>query len=121
MKTPQFYRGAKKRLVETLMGAYRYAEKHFGGQNLYLEAVEKNILFAEYVIANNADIGMLQRTPPKTPGSDVAPSESDDRRKQVEDRRKRIGDRRQNTSTPYPALSDRRQNTEDRRQVLAAR
>jgi hypothetical protein len=119
VQTPQFYRRAKKRLDETLMGAYRYAEKHFGGRNLYLEAIEKNMLFAEYVIANNADIGMLQRTPPKTPGSDDAHSESDDRKKLVEDRRERIGDRRQNTSAPYPALSDRRRSTGDRRRARA--
>jgi hypothetical protein len=56
---------------ETLQGAYRYAEKHFNGQNLYLEAIEKNILFAEYIISNNADIGLLQRTPPQSPGSFV--------------------------------------------------
>lgn len=70
IKTPGFYRSAKKRMDETLQGAYRYAEKHFNGQNLYLEAIEKNIQFAEHVIANNADITMLQRTPPQTPGSD---------------------------------------------------
>jgi hypothetical protein len=72
IKTPGFYRSAKKRMDETLQGAYHYAEKYFNGQNLYLEAIEKNIQFAEYVIANNADISMLQRTPPQTPGSDCA-------------------------------------------------
>ena len=117
IQTPQFYRRASKRLDETLMGVYRYAEKHFGGRNLYVEAIEKNMLFAEYVIANNADIGMLRRTPPKTPGSDGAHSESDDRKKLVEDRRKRIGDRRQNTSALYPALSDRRRSRGDRRRA----
>ena len=71
VKTPGFYRSAKKRMDETLQGAYCYAEKHFNGQNLYLEAIEKNILFAEYIIANNADIGLLQRTPPQSPGSFV--------------------------------------------------
>jgi len=115
IKTPQFYRSAKRRLDETLMGAYRYAEKHFGGKNLYLEAVEKNILFAEYVIANNVDIGLLQRTPPKTPGSDLLVSESDDRKKLVEDRRKKTGDRRKNTPSHYPALADRRVSAVDRR------
>jgi hypothetical protein len=84
---------------ETLHGAYRYAEKHFNGQNLYLEAIEKNILFAEYVIANNSDIGMLQRTPPQTLGSDRASPETDDRKQQVEDRRERTGDRRRDTSS----------------------
>lgn len=41
IKTPGFYRSAKKRMDETLHGAYHYVEKHFNGQNLHLEAVEK--------------------------------------------------------------------------------
>jgi hypothetical protein len=121
IKTPGFYRSAKKRMDETLHGAYRYVEKHFNGQNLYLEAVEKNILFAEYVIAHNADIGMLQRIPPQTPGSDRASPETDDRKQQVEDRRKRTGDRRQNTAERYPDLDDRRQNTSDRRRDTSSK
>ena len=120
IKTPGFYRGATRRLNETLNGAYRYADKHFGGQNLYLEALEKNILFAEYVAANNGDIGMLQRIPPKTPGSELTSDEADDRKQQVEDRRKRIGDRRQNTAQSYPDLLERRQNTGDRRLVISS-
>lgn len=116
VKTPAFYRVAKKRLNETLQGAYHYAEKHFGGQNLYLEALEKNILFAEYVAVHNGDIGMLQRVPPKTPGSEQTSPEADDRKQRVEDRRERIGDRRINTGQSYPELLDRRKNTVDRRQ-----
>jgi len=115
VKTPGFYRGAKKRLVETLDSVYHYAEKHFGGQNLYLEALERNILFAEYVVAHNADIGMLQRTPPTTPGSELSTRAADDRLQQVEDRRTRIGDRRKSTGQRYPDLLDRRRNTGDRR------
>jgi len=115
IKTPDFYRGAKKRMNETLQGAHHYAEKHFGGQNLYVEEVEKNIAFAEYVISNNADIGMLQRTPPKTPGSDQASAEAVDRKQQVEDRRQRIGDRRKNSGQRYPDLMERRKNSIDRR------
>ena len=115
IKTPAFYRGAKKRLNETLNGVYRYVEKHFGGQNLYLEALERNILFAEYVAANNGDIGMLQRTPPTTAGSEQTSLAADDRKQLVEERRKRIGDRRVNTGHAYPDLVDRRKNTHDRR------
>jgi hypothetical protein len=115
IKTPQFYRSAKKRMDETLHGAYHYVEKHFNGQNLYLEAVEKNIRFAEYVIEHDADIGMLQRTPPKTPGSDLSSPETGARKQQVLDRRKIIGDRRQNSATRYPDLLERRKNAEDRR------
>ena len=115
IKTPGFYRGAKKRMDESLQGAYRHVEKHFGGQNLYLEAIEKNILFAEYMIAHEADIGMLQRTPPKTPGSDHPSPAAADRKQLVEDRRERTGDRRQNTGQRYPDILERRLNTEDRR------
>lgn len=115
IKTPGFYRVAKHRLNETLNGAYRYAEKHFGGQNLYLEALERNIQFAEYVVAHNADVGMLQRTPPITPGSELNSLAADDRKQQVEDRRKRIGDRRKNTGQRYPDFLERRQNRGDRR------
>lgn len=115
IKTPGFYLSAKKRMDETLQGAYRYVEKHFNGQNLYLEAVEKNIQFAEYVIAHDADIGMLQRTPPKTPGSDLPSADTDARKQHVDERRKRTGDRRQNTAQRYPDLLERRQVTGDRR------
>lgn len=121
IKTPGFYRGAKKRLNETLNGVYRYAEKHFGGQNLYIEALERNILFAEYVIAHNADIGMLQRTPPKTPGSELTTHAADDRKQQVEDRRKRIEDRRKDTAQHYSDFLDRRQNAGDRRMIASSK
>jgi len=116
IKTPGFYRGAKKRLNQSLNGVYQYAEKHFSGQNLYVEAVEKNILFAEYMIDHDADIGMLQRTPPQTPGSDKGSPAAADRKLQVEERRKRTGDRRQNPAQRYPELLERRINTVDRRQ-----
>lgn len=120
IKTPGFYRGARRRLDETLEGAHRYAVQHFNGQNLYLDAVERNILFAEYVIAHDADIGMLQRTPPQSPGSDQTSAHEDDRKQLVEDRRKRIGDRRKNSRQRYPDLLDRRKNTSDRRKLPAA-
>ena len=116
IKTPGFYKTAKRRMEETLQGAYRFVEKHFKGQNLYLEEVEKNIQFAEYMIEHDADIGMLQRTPPKTPGSDQPSPETEERKQHVEDRRKIIGDRRQNTAQRYPDLLERRKNKEDRRQ-----
>jgi len=117
IKTPSFYLGAKRRMDETLGSAYHYAEKHFSGENLYIEAVENNIQFAQYVVENNADIGMLQRTPPKTPGSDLAPEESDIRKQHVEDRRHRTGDRRKNPPQRYPELLERRKSPEDRRRA----
>lgn len=118
IKTPEFYKGVKKRLDNILDGAHQYVRKHFDGQNPYLEAVEKNVLFAEYVATHDADIGMLQRTPPQTPGSDQTSSEANDRKQQVKDRRERIGDRRQNTGQRYPDFQDRRQNTGDRRKKI---
>ena len=108
IKTPGFYQSAKKRMNETLQGAYHMVEKHFNGQNLYIEEIEKNIQFAEYVIAHGADIGMLQRTPPKTPGSDHNFPETADRKLHIEERRNRNGDRRQNTAQRYPDLLERR-------------
>lgn len=116
VKTPAFYRVAKKRLTETLNGVHRYVEIHFGGQNLYLEALERNILFAEYIAANNGDIGMLQRIPPTSPGSELTSHAAEHRKQLVEERRKRIGDRRTNTVRAYPDLPDKRNNTSDRRQ-----
>ena len=115
IKTPQFYKGAKNRLEDTLQGAHHFVEKHFNGQNLYLEEVEKNIQFAEYMIEHDADIGMLQRTPPKTPGSDQPSPDTKTREQHVEERRKTVGDRRQNAATRYPDLMERRENKEDRR------
>ena len=120
IKTPGFYRSAKRRLDETLQGAYRYAEKHFNGENLYLEAVEKNIQYAECVIAHGADVGMLQRIPPKTPGSDRASPGTDVRKQHVEDRRKRTEDRRRNTEGLNPDLDEQRQNTSDRRRNISS-
>ena len=42
-----------------------YAEKHFGGQNLYTEGTEKNMRFAAHV-RDEQDINLLKRTPPDT-------------------------------------------------------
>jgi len=64
-KTPGFYAGARKRLDLQLARAYQYAERHFGGQNLYLEEMEKNISHAQ-AAAEEKDPGMLRRTPPLT-------------------------------------------------------
>jgi len=87
IKTPEFYQFAKHRLNKTLNGAYRYLEKHFGGQNPYIEALEKNIRFAEYLVAHNADVSVLKRTPPNTPGSELASHAAESRLLQVEYRR----------------------------------
>lgn len=64
-KTPRFYQGASHRLEHDLSASYNYAERHFGGQNLYMENVEKNIRFAE-LIRDEADSSRLKRRPPET-------------------------------------------------------
>ena len=64
-KTPDFYRNAARRLDLQLARAYTYAESHFGGQNLYLEEILKNVRHAqtlEYV----PDAEVLRRMPPVT-------------------------------------------------------
>ena len=63
-KTPGFYKGAAKRLDQALEGAYHYAEAHFGGRNIYLESVEKNMQYARILTETNT-ISSLRRRPPK--------------------------------------------------------
>ena len=63
-KTPAFYSTAKHRLNELLGGAYGYAETHFGGQNLYLDEVMKNIRHAERVAEKGDVVALLRRNPP---------------------------------------------------------
>jgi hypothetical protein len=65
IKTPNFFRSATKRLDGDLGGAYAYAQQYFGGQNLYLEEVNKNIQFAQEMSADG-DTSMLKRNPPET-------------------------------------------------------
>jgi len=64
-KTPRFYHGAKKRLKQDLGGCYNYVERHFGGQNVYFDELEKNINHAR-AIAVEGDISMLRRRPAMT-------------------------------------------------------
>jgi hypothetical protein len=65
IKTPLFFEGASKRLNVDLGGCHAYARKHFGGQNLYLDEVGKNINFAQ-VIGAESDNSALKRKPPET-------------------------------------------------------
>lgn len=60
MKTPKFYEGAMQRLENDLGGCYRYARYHFGGQDLYLMNIDKNIKFAQ-AISQAHDISALKR------------------------------------------------------------
>jgi hypothetical protein len=64
-KTPFFYEGATRRLNADLGGAHRYAQDHFGGQDLYMEELRKNIEFAR-AIKDEADRIALKRNPPRT-------------------------------------------------------
>ena len=61
-KTPAFYQTASRRLDQDLGGAYQYARTHFGGPNLYMDAVKQNVSFAERIGAS-AKI-TLRRMPP---------------------------------------------------------
>jgi hypothetical protein len=51
-KTPGFYFNAMKRLNEQLHRAYAYAEKPLGGQNVYLEEMDKNVRYAQVTTAD---------------------------------------------------------------------
>jgi len=63
-KTPNFYASATHRLDVDLGGAYRFAGKHFGGANLYMDAVKQNIRFIERLGGQNEI--PLRRQPPST-------------------------------------------------------
>jgi hypothetical protein len=63
-KTPSFFRSAAKRLDHDLGGAYQYAGQHFGGANLYMDAVQRNIRFAEK-LGDGPEL-KLRRRPPST-------------------------------------------------------
>lgn len=66
-KTPSFYVTATVRLVDHLGAVFRYAETHFGGDNLYLDELSKNIRYAER-IADARDTASLRRIPPPKHG-----------------------------------------------------
>jgi hypothetical protein len=63
-KTPTFYQNATRRLEQDLGGAYVFAQSHFGGNNLYMEAVKQNIRFVERINAGGEVL--LRRQPPST-------------------------------------------------------
>ena len=65
-KTPSFYHNAAKRLDQELGGAYQYAQAHFKGPNLYMDAVKQNISFAERAVATATNGIVLRRQPPST-------------------------------------------------------
>lgn len=63
-KTPNFYASATHRLDVDLGGAYQFAQSHFGGTNLYMDALRQNIRFVER-LRDQGDI-VLRRQPPST-------------------------------------------------------
>jgi hypothetical protein len=63
-KTPRFYRTATARLNDQLGSAHGYVGKHFGGQNLYFDEIDKNMQYA-YSVAEQGDLSLLRREPPK--------------------------------------------------------
>lgn len=64
-KTPAFYAKVLRRLDEKLNHAYRYAENHFGGMNLYMQEMQKNARYAEFA-ARGHGLTRLRRTAPST-------------------------------------------------------
>ena len=66
LKTPRFYEGACRRLDEKLGRSYVYAARHFGGPNLYLDEMRKNIEYAQVVAKSGEVAQRLRRRPPKT-------------------------------------------------------
>ena len=60
-KTPGFYEYvARERINKKLDSADRYAEAHFGGENLYQQAIDSNMSFLRDTIAT-ADFSRLRR------------------------------------------------------------
>jgi hypothetical protein len=77
-KTPRFYANALRRLQEDLAGVHLYVRYHFGGEDPYLDAVEKNAIYAAR-LAKKQDMSKLRRRPPPSAGpaqpqSDLKPS-----------------------------------------------
>ena len=75
-KTPGFYMNAAKRLDLQLARAYEYAERHFRGQNLYLEEMQKNVRYAQAVADAPSDQS-LRRAAPSTLNAGVEPYPKD--------------------------------------------
>ena len=75
MKTPKFYAGASRRLNGDLQGLHTFAGKHFGGQQLYQEEIDKNIKFAE-IVGKEQDTSVLRRTPPDTLAPETGPDKA---------------------------------------------
>lgn len=67
-KTPVFYNGEVKNRIDGLFRkVYKFAETHFGGDNLYLKYLKQNIQHIESLLAEG-DVGSLSRLPPQNNG-----------------------------------------------------
>jgi hypothetical protein len=62
-KTPGFFNGAFRRLEQDLDGVYRYADRCFGGVNLYFHEARKNFEYARR-LAQIRDMSCLRRRMP---------------------------------------------------------
>ena len=76
-KTPLFYAGATRRLDVQLARAYEYAARHFGGRNLYLDEMQKNVHHAQRVATLGEPQAHLRRQPPSTLRPEVEPYPQD--------------------------------------------
>lgn len=75
-KTAGFYMNAARRLDLQLARAYEYAGRHFKGQNLYLEEMQKNVRYAQ-AVAGAPSRQALRRAPPSTLNKGVEPYPKD--------------------------------------------
>lgn len=68
-KTPGFYNvEVKKRLNNLFQQVYKYAEAHFGNDNLYLKYLNQNIDHIESLLSSG-ELDSLHRLPPENPGT----------------------------------------------------
>jgi hypothetical protein len=72
-KTPGFYHGARKRLNLQLARSYEYATRYFSGENLYLDAMERNVRHAERLPLGSTMNQLLRRQPPLTLAPGIEP------------------------------------------------
>ena len=75
-RTPGFYQNASRRLDLQLARAYEYAAHHFGGRNLYVEEMQKNVRYAQQVAQREGE-ARLRRQPPSTLSPEVVPYPKD--------------------------------------------
>ena len=64
---------ASKRLDLQLARAYEYAARHFGGRNLYVEEMQKNVRYAQLVAQAPDMDSQLRRQPPSTLAPETEP------------------------------------------------